>query len=473
MLGEITKLLLASALVLQITSPATDVVSDDEGGESINLSADDPANQSEDELETLVESDIDEMTDGEIEDEVLNKDANGYEELDDEAPDTDKHEVELDDEVSDTDIREVELGGETEVIETPEAEVGTLNEDRPTTTTIPQTSIEAMQVLIASNSANNPFTVPTGLAFNEAIKALDWGEGITVRIVMSGFGATCGLVVFRLNEQINEFGIATYDDEYVFESLCIYYTLENPEPIPQPAIEAMQAFIENNSLDDPLIIPTGLNINEAITALSWGENITAVSNMSGYNQLEGSGCGSISLLLNKRVSEDYQVTYDGIYTFADICLFYEVENSITKPPNSIPQCSIEAMRAFIEDNSADNPLIVPPSFTFTEALNELEWGEGITVRASLSGLGTGRACGSIALLLNEYIAETGLNRTFDDAYSFGDICIYYEFESQRNNESTILSLPQTGSRALNASLTGGGILAATGLIVYFKNKNKD
>jgi len=154
--------------------------------------------------------------------------------------------------------------------------------------------------------------------------------------------------------------------------------------------------------------------------------------------------------------------------------------------STIPQSSIALMRAFIEDNSAESPFIVPAGFTFNEALNELDWGEGITVWTRMSGFGTGSACGTIVLYLNKQINDEGII-VYDDYYRFWDKCIYYEFEPRHNNESQATEpklpqeskpqpnrpgLPQTGSRVLNASLIGGGILTATGLIIYLKNKVK-
>jgi len=365
MLERITKLLLTSALVLQIMSPAVAVVSANEVGILTNVRVDDPTSH-EDYQESTVALDIDEKIDSEIEDEVLNEGVGALEdEIDDGAPDTETLEDELDDEVED--------------VEAPEDEAENTDEIG---STIPQASIDAMRAFIENNSRDNPFFVPTGLTFLEAINALDWGEGITVRTPMSGSHLLHGAIFLTLNDD----GL-TYDDQYGFFEVALF------------------------------------------------------------------------------------VLHEG-----------------TEMPPRMPQASIDAIRAFVTSNSVDNPLIIPAGLTFDEAINALDWGDGITVGTALmSELGEGQVCGIIVWHYNKTDASLPWGYTSDDSYGFMDTCIYYVIEDLTTDQSkppqeskpaqnkpseSRPALPQTGSRALNASLMGGSVLGASGLIVYLKNRKK-
>jgi len=277
------------------------------------------------------------------------------------------------------------------------------------------------------------------------------------------------------------------------ETLAVETDDETGATIPQASIEAMRDFIENNSAENPLIIPTGLAFNDAINALDWGEGITVWTPMSGFGT--GSACGAMTLQLNRQESEEEE-SFDDEYGFWEICIFYEPEAPNSSP--TIPQSSIEAMRDFIENNSAENPLIIPAGLDFNEAINALDWGEGITVWTPMSGLGSPQVCGSLALQLNRQESEEG-EETYDDEYGFWDICLYYEFEDQPESSSSSPStepisspsspsseptsepteparrpnLPQTGVTLLNSSLIGVSVLAVCGLVVYLRKKNKD
>ena len=266
--------------------------------------------------------------------------------------------------------------------------------------------------------------------------------------------------------------------------------------IPQTSIETMRTFLENNSADNPFIVPTGLTFVEAINALEWGENITVWPILSGHDTPDGTLWGVIDLLLNSEMDE-YILTYEDRYWFSVEGLYVLYEDEATDRP-TIPQESIEAMRSFIENNSADNPFIILDGLTFNEAINARDWGEGITVWTPMSGLGSGLACGAVALHLNQQTNEDG-EETYDDMYGFWDICIYYDFvdlqkeeipnddsqnndlqnddsdnnDSQNDDSQTNRSnLPQTGVRLLNASLIGVGVLAVCGVVIYLRNKKK-
>jgi len=443
MLKKAIKILLAFALVLQIISASMTVASANEGNDPTDYPEDVPNS----ELEEGNDSDDDE----------------DEEEDEDEASET--AEVELEDEDEDEDI-----------------------------TTIPQASVDAMRDFIENNSAENPLIIPEGLTlsdFNEVMNALDWGEGITISSPMSGLGLDAGQVrgsIFLFyNQEISEDGVVTYDDRYVFLNIELFYELEDSDDsddsddqptIPQASIDLMRAFVEDNSADNPFVIPAGLTFNEAMNELDWGEGIGVWTPMSGIGT--GQTCGSIVFHLNMQ-TEDGKVTYDDEYGFWDICIYYEFEDQNPDEPylpTIISQASIDAIRDFIANNSVDNPLIIPEGLTFNEAMNELDWGEGITVWTQMLEAEVGQMCGSIIWSLNEQVSESG-ETTYDDRYGFWDTCIYYDFEDLQNNKSPEGGLqsdrpvlPQTGSRVLNASLIGGGILVVTGVIIYLKNKNK-
>ena len=363
--------------------------------------------------------------------------------------------------------------------------------------TVPQTSIDVMLKFLADNSADNPLIIPAGSSFIEVINTLDLGEGVRVSpaLTLTDTNELHGALALVLNSQIYEDGEYTFDAEHWFYEVVIFLQYEDsdedsdgsdtPAGIPQASIDKMEDFIENNSADNPLVIPSGLNFSEAINALDWGEGITVWSLMSGHGLDPGQMWGSIFLHLNQQISED-EITYDAEYGFEDIGIYYELEYSSENLP-TIPQASIELMRSFLENNSSDNPLTIPTSLTFNETLNALNWGEGVSVWAPMTGLGTGQVCGSIILHLNRTVEDGEV--TSDDEYGFWDVCIYYEFEaaqgnnSQNNDSNTEPQitepqrpanpiLPQTGVRLVNASLIGVGVLAVCGGLIYLRNKGK-
>jgi len=92
-----------------------------------------------------------------------------------------------------------------------------------------QISIDLMYTFIANNSQDNPFTVPTGVTFDEAINALDWGEDVTVQTSMSGLQASSGMISgglsLQLNAQIDEDDTYISDDSYWFVEVELYIQL--------------------------------------------------------------------------------------------------------------------------------------------------------------------------------------------------------------------------------------------------------
>jgi len=283
-----------------------------------------------------------------------------------------------------------------------EIEGGGLNEDIEAVelgveSTIPQASIDAMRAFIANNSADNPFVIPAGLSFNEAINALDWGEGITVWTPMGGHesppGQLCGSIAFQLNVQVNEAGETTYDDEYGFWDICIYFieAPENGPTIPQATIDAMYAFIANNSADNPFVIPSGLSFNEAINALGWGEGITVWTPMSGLELPPGQMCGSIALQLNFQVNEAGETTYDDEYGFWDICLYYAYEDPQTTDPSTSQPCSSQTT-----DPSTSQPSLPPPNLPQNGP--NLPQTSAVLINTSLIGAGILATSGIVAYL---------------------------------------------------------------------------
>ena len=256
--------------------------------------------------------------------------------------------------------------------------------------------------------------------------------------------------------------------------------------LPEASVDAMRTFLEENSEDNPFIIPAGLDFLEAINALDWGEGVKVSPALTGYDSLYG----AIALMLISETEEEN--TYDDEYWFFEVGVFvqYEDEDDDEESP-SIPQASIEAMQEFIENNSADNPFNIPAGLNFTEAINALDWGEGITVSPIMSshGLESGLVRGSLFLHLNQQLVDDEV--TYDAEYGFLDIVIYYEMEESQDDEDEEKEptdppppagqtpeqpparvLPQTGTEILNMSLIGGGILAVGGLLIYLRNRNK-
>ena len=213
--------------------------------------------------------------------------------------------------------------------------------------TLSQTTIDAMYAFIAKNSSENPFVIPAGLTFNEALNALNWGEGVTVLAIMSGLEApqntVWGSIFLRLNEQTNEDGTHSYDDEYGFLEIGLFYHFEetpteevpNNPTLSQTAIDAMYAFIANNSAENPFVIPAGLTFFEAINAFNWGEGITVMPILSGLEMPQGTAGGAIILYLNAQISEAGVHAYEDDYFFADVVLHYYFEEAQATEPSTV------------------------------------------------------------------------------------------------------------------------------------------
>ena len=190
MFKKVTTLLLVFILLAQLISPVMNVNAD-EGSEDADI---------------VIDYDTGQIEIEEISEELLEID-------------------EIDEELSEIDVIEEELS-EVEVEEEDEEE--TIEIDiLDTEQVLEQATINTMRALIENNSAENPFIVPAGMTFNEAINALGWGEGVTVRTPGSyEGGAFWGSIILYLN--LGEGG--GFDDHYVFFeiSLIVHYEYSDP-----------------------------------------------------------------------------------------------------------------------------------------------------------------------------------------------------------------------------------------------------
>jgi len=256
-------------------------------------------------------------------------------------------------------------------------------------------------------------------------------------------------------------------------------TNENSPTIPQASIDAMYHFIENNSADNPFIVPAGLTFSEAKNALDWGEGITVWAPMSGLGSPPGTLGGSIILVLNEQVHEDGTYTYDDTYGF-DALLYVQYEEDVYS--QRIPQTSIDAMYDLLANNSEENPFIIPRGSNLTSAMKELDWGEGITLWLVLESHDRPDLFrGEMALILNERTNHTG-DIYYDDIYWFIDVSIFVQYKDAQSTQpggtpnqpsTTRPNLPQTGVATTTAALAGGVALVSAGIIaIVIKKKEK-
>lgn len=225
---------------------------------------------------------------------------------------------------------------------------------------------------------------------------------------------------------------------------------------PRTSIDAMDAFLLNHGeRQNPFVIPTGLTLNEALNEMDWGSGVTIRSFEPRGGGWQG---GSIYLVLD----EQPDGSHSNIYHFGNRGLFIVFED------RRIPQTSIDLMYAFIESNTEENPFVIPYGSTFYEAINALNWGEGITVWTPMSGLvlPVGTICGSLILVLSDQSYD-GKEMT-DETYLF-ETCLFIEYEVENSIRPT---LPQTGiSLGINTMLAGAGLLGASiGVVIYKKIK---
>jgi len=110
-----------------------------------------------------------------------------------------------------------------------------------------QISIDLMYAFIANNSEENPFTVPAGLTFNEAINTLDWGAGVTVQTPMSGLQAPKGTIwgglTLQLNVQEVEDGTYIFDDSYWFVEIGLFVQFESDDDLQDGAPTMPTGFV--------------------------------------------------------------------------------------------------------------------------------------------------------------------------------------------------------------------------------------
>jgi len=129
-----------------------------------------------------------------------------------------------------------------------------------------QETIEMMYAFIEENNSENPFIIPHGLTFKEAINRIDWGAGVTVRTPMSGLDAPEGMIwgalILLLNSQDNANGSYYFDDDYSFTDVGLFIehetTQSNEETEPPTQEETETAPSGGPSL--PIMGTTAFNV---------------------------------------------------------------------------------------------------------------------------------------------------------------------------------------------------------------------
>ena len=257
----------------------------------------------------------------------------------------DEYEVEAETEVAYEVVEAAAEGYEEEIMEVQNFNTGQ---------TIEQATIDAMNAFLANNSAANPFIVPAGLTFAEAMNAINWGANVTVNPIlegdtcpalsMGGSRIAAGAIALILNQQLATDGTYTYDDDYWFFEVGIHTQFEGAPRLSQTSIDAMYAFLANNSADNPLMIPAGLTVAEAINALNWGASVTALLALEGTGVLHG----SLHLALDSQIRADGEHICSDIYSFkATIHVLYE-ESRTNEPNNNnnLPKTGVAASMTF-------------------------------------------------------------------------------------------------------------------------------
>lgn len=149
----------------------------------------------------------------------------------------------------------------------------------------------------------------------------------------------------------------------------------------------------------------------------------------------------------------------------------------------IQQTLIDNMYELIENNTVENPLVIPYGSTVNDVLNAIGWGDEITVLTSLSELNESEGVyGSIILQHKDYTPGIVCH-----SYLFIVNAFYVQFEAEdvivepkptlpqttvpttpSTTAPSTQNLPQTGSADLNTMFLGLGSLAAGGLVTYRK-----
>lgn len=262
------------------------------------------------------------------------------------------------------------------------------------------------------------------------------------------------------------------------EDTCPIKDASERDPSFQISIDAMYNFLENNTAENPLVIPTGSTFVEAFEALGWGEYVTTWVLMEGHQTPAGTMGGGISFIFNAEIGGDVWYCDDMYWWDTVIHMQYEDSSTGDSPVDTCPirdaserdpifQASIDAMYEFLANNSAENPLVIPTGSDFVATFNDLGWGEHITTWITMEGHQTpdGTLGGGLSFVFNAEI--DGDIWRCDDRYGW-DTVIYIQYEDSPTNNST---LPQTStSSALNTMTAGSALLTLGGLATYRKIK---
>ena len=154
-------------------------------------------------------------------------------------------------------------------------------------------------------------------------------------------------------------------------------------------------------------------------------------------------------------------------------IYQEVIESVKRSPYF--QAVIDAMRNFIENNSADNPFIIQAGLTFNEAINAFDQFEGVTVLTP----------GSFGETFDYAWMTILLQYEGEDDYIFPELKLFVQFEESSQTEKEIQpsiplpqppesrpNLPQTGSGVINTFAIGTIFLATGTTGAYFKKNKK-
>ena len=393
MLKRVTKLLLIFTLGLQILLPAMNVVSANEGNMPINIMVD----ELEDDQEPI-DLDVEASNDNE-EDEVLNENIESDVETSEPEPESEYNETyDVETSESESEYDETE---DIEISESEYDEIGDIEIQTEEELAIPQASIDEMRAFLESNSPDNPFIIPAGSSFAEAINARDWGENIIVFAPMSGMDAPEGTIwgsiflVLNSDMDLNIFG----DADYGFFDIGIFVQFEDDEDqisrplIPQDSIDAMRTFLESNSPDNPFIIPTGLTFNEAINARDWGENVSVFTPMSGMEMetLPGTIFGAMALGLDLEIDSEGNWLIDDaddLYWFVDVVLYFVNYEDLTNE---------DLTEDLTEDTEDTNSPANEPSERPGNRLRLPQTGRE-AMNATLIGVGVLAVCGGVIYL---------------------------------------------------------------------------
>ena len=230
--------------------------------------------------------------------------------------------------------------------------------------------------------------------------------------------------------------------------------------VPQSAIDAFYAFLEFNSEENPILIPEGGELLEAIREqLGIGEDIHIFWGPAGP-YIRNRTCGVFGLTLY----EDGAPIFAQIYSFGlDLCIFHIEENA---PEMTVPQYVVDRARGFLRQNSPDNRLVTPYGVGIAETLTtQMGLGANFVIWAYLEEHpldgDSHFLCGEMFLVLY----ENGVAQV-DSAYDFRGVCIYYQIEEPQIIAPPTVTAPETPQLPEAGSEVGGRIALGMVLVAF-------